>query len=68
MRLFTDRVYQIPVKDSDQHATLLRLLHPNLFEKRDLMALLRDDSPINRCKLITSQLCFERKVNGTAVI
>ena len=29
---------------------ILRLLHLNLFEKRDLMALLRGDPPINRCK------------------
>ncbi|HNP52864.1 MAG TPA: IS4 family transposase, partial [Nitrosomonas nitrosa] len=29
---------------------ILRLLHLNLFEKRDLMALLPGDPPINRCK------------------
>ena len=38
--------YQSKLKKSMQQ--ILRLLHLNLFEKRDLMALLRDDPPLDR--------------------
>ena len=48
MRLFTDRVYQIPSKIQISMQQILRLLQLNLFEKRDLMALLRGDPPTSR--------------------
>ena len=47
MCLFADRVYQIPIKESYKHATNCASII-NLFEKHDLMALLRGDPPIDR--------------------
>jgi len=47
--------FQSKLKKSMQQ--ILRLLHLNLFEKRDLMALLRDDSPLDR-KNDINQMAF----------
>ena len=42
MYLLTYSVHQIPIEDGEMQQ-ILRLLQLNLFEKRDLMALLRGD-------------------------
>ena len=47
--------FQSKLKKSMQQ--ILRLLQLNLFEKRDLMALLRDDPPLDR-KTAINQMAF----------
>ena len=50
MRLFAYRIYQISSKIKAKHAANFELLQLNIFEKRDLMALLRGDPPFNKFK------------------